>query len=202
MRILALFCGLALANPLAAEVTSRASVSVSDGTRYQITTVYRDQHHALFHASYPEQIITQVVEGESIWQRVGDERSEGSPFVELFVLGHQFHAQLLWPEQFFVTSVPQAGIDETCQCRLTVATDRFGNVARLQGDAKTGRTVANTTQIKEGPLIKYRFSNWREVETVQLPFSIQIDDGERVFEYNFQEVRLEAGAAWNKLVTQ
>jgi hypothetical protein len=202
MRAFLLLCGLAMAGPLCAEITSRASVTVSDGLLYRVTTVYRDQHHALFHRIYPERVVTQVVDGDAVWQRLGSERTPGNAFVELLVLGHQFHAQLLWPDQFFVDSETEASIDPDCQCQISVATDRFGNVVRLRQALESGLTTGNITQIKDGPRIDYQFSDWREVSGRQLPFTILIDDGERRFEYRFEEVRLEADAAWGDLVTQ
>ena len=202
MRFLILFAGLILAGPLTADITSHASVTVSDGLHYQVTTVYRDQHHALFHRVYPERVITQVVDGETIWQRVGDELTAGTPFVEMLVLGHQFQAQLLWPEEFFLESAPEPGIDDSCHCRVTLTRDRFGNVVRLQADPVSGRVNASTTQIADGPRIEYRFDEWQEVGGKSIPFAIRIDDGSRVFNYKFQDVRLEVGQEWESLSGQ
>jgi len=182
---------LAVFSPLGAagEVTATAEVTVSDGLRYSATVSYRDQDHALFHRVYPDQTVTQVVDGEAVWQSVGGTESEGTPFVRLLVLGHQFHAQLLWPDEFFVSST-EPEYDEECTCMVSTHMDRFGSRVDLRTDVRLGRPIGNTTQIKGGPRIEYRYSDWRSIGAKDLPYVVDIDDGTREFRYRFSKVSL------------
>jgi hypothetical protein len=82
-----------------AGLSARATVAVSDGLRYNVFTVYRDQQHAVFHREYPDRQITQMINGDALWQQEGADRVPGQARVRTFVLGHQFHALIIWPEE-------------------------------------------------------------------------------------------------------
>ena len=43
---------------------------------------------------------------------------------------------------------------------------------------------------EDGAPITNSFGDWREVDGIRLPFSISVDDGERVFDYRFTSVEL------------
>jgi hypothetical protein len=167
-------------------VTAHASVTVSDGLEYEVMTIYKDQHQAVFHREYADRIVTQVVAGANTWLSDGEQKQAASPFVEMLVLGHQFHAQMMWPDEFYPAT------EGSLVLPGSVHKDRFGNEVTLQINPENRRWLSNTTQIKDGPTIEYTYDDWRQVGQWELPFVILIDDGERSFRYQFDDIRADA----------
>lgn len=173
-------------------LVAHASVSVSDGLRYEVVTFYEAQDCAVFHREYPQRTVTMAVDGARVWQLDDNDRKDGSAFTELFVLGHQFHALLLWPEQFFPGEELRPQLAEDCNCLRSDNLDHFGNRVVLELDRVSGRALANTTWIvNEGPVIHYRYENWRRTGPHFLPYTVLIDDGSRQFRYEFHEISYE-----------
>ncbi len=173
-------------------LVAQASVSVSDGLRYEVVTFYAAQDRAVFHREYPQRTVTMAVDGVRVWQQEDNDRKDGSAFTELFVLGHQFHALLLWPEQFFPGEELRPQLAEDCNCLRSDNLDRFGNRVQVEFDRDTGRALANTTWIvNEGPVIHYRYKHWRLAGPHFLPHTVLIDDGSRQFRYKFHEISNE-----------
>ena len=159
-------------------LTAHASVTVSDGTTYTVMTFYQDQQKALFSREYPDRLVIQEIAGADTWQSDGVSKQAAGPQVASFVLGHQFHAQMLWPEQFYSV------VDDTPEL-----IDQFGNTVSRQMDTEHQRLQKTITQIKDGPRIEFTYEDWRKVGAWQLPFVILIDDGDRQFRYAFEKVQ-------------
>jgi hypothetical protein len=184
---LLLFTPLLLLSPYlqgAENVTAHASVTVSDGTVYTVKTFYQDQQKALFRREYPDRLVIQEIDGAETWQSDGVRKQAAGPQVASFVLGHQFHAQMLWPEQFYLE------VDGTQEL-----TDPFGNTVSRQMDTEYQRLQKTIVQIKDGPRIEFTYEDWRKVGEKDLPFVIFIDDGDRQFRYDFEKVQLASNKA-------
>jgi hypothetical protein len=162
---------------------AHASVTVSDGTTYTVMTFYQNQQQAVFRREYPDRIVIQEIAGADTWQSDGVSKLAAGPQVAMFVLGHQFHSQILWPEQFYSV------VDDK-----SVLMDQFGNTVTRQVDTEHQRLQKTITQIKEGSRIEFTYDDWREVGSWQLPFVIHIDDGERQFRYTFERIQVNGSS--------
>lgn len=171
-------------------VRAEAHVTVSDGLEYDVVTLYHDPQRAVFHRQYPDRSVTWGVEGKYYWSFDGEREEEGSPFYESIVLGHQFHAQLL----FFDELNGPLGPPEEFECGETRCLSYTGPLGHsLHLDEETGRPVGLVRVREDGPDIKIELDRWREIDGVNLPFLITIDDGERLFEYEFSAVTFNEG---------
>jgi hypothetical protein len=171
-------------------VRAEAHVTVSDGLEYDVVTVYHDQQRAIFHLLYPDRRVTLGVEGKYYWSFNGEREEEVPPFYESVVLGHQFHAQLLFFDQL------NGPLDaaEKLQCGETQCLSLTGPLGHaLHVDETTGRPVGLVRVREDGPKIEIGLARWRDIEGVSLPFLITIDDGERLFEYEFHSVTFNEG---------
>lgn len=174
-------------------ISASADVTVSDGLTYSTNSVYHDPQRAIFHITYPDRILTQGVEGRYLWTFDGTTEQEGSPFVETFVLGHQFHAQILFFDRLRPNlSSPSAGQFEG-QDGLVVTSATEGSTAHFYYNPD-GLPLGMELMFTEGPSIVFRFEDWRSVDGFTLPFGIWIDDGERQFQYRYTDIRFNAGS--------
>jgi hypothetical protein len=169
---------LAQASQCAEGLTAHASVTVSDGKTYTVMTLYQDQQRAIFRREYPDRLVIQEIDGADAWQSDGVTEQAAGPQVAMFVLGHQFHAQMLWPEQFYSPAAD-----------TSVLMDQFGNTVERQIDTAHQRLKKTITQIRDGPKIEFTYEDWRQVGDWHLPFVIHIDDGDRQFRYAFQSIQ-------------
>jgi hypothetical protein len=64
--------------------------------------------------------------------------------------------------------------------------------ARCKLRASWSRFKGFTGLKKDGPTIEYTYDDWRQVGRWELPFVILIDDGERNFRYQFDDIRPDA----------
>ena len=171
-------------------ITAAAEVNVSDGSIFKIETYFQSRDiSAIRHIRDPEQLI--VVEGPQSWIQLGDDFNTGTQFHKLFALGHQFHAFVIHFEE--VTSNVRL-LDDVLfggEARRAKSGDYpYGGVVHLIQSADEMRPVGLLFKFPENTVISVKFDDWRNVGKVSLPYHLQIDDGQRVFDYHYSEIKV------------
>ncbi len=174
-------------------IGTEAEVNVSDGLRYDVNTVFHDKQRAIFQRVYEDRTVTQGVEGRDAWTFEGDTQTEADEVVKGIVLGHQMHAQILFFDKFHtsMTSPEHADFDGT-KCLILSSQNEINiwNFYYQEVGFPLGMEI-----IREGEAnIIFRFKQWKSLADMQLPFLIEIDDGERQFSYNFKNIRINEGS--------
>ena len=173
-------------------VRTTAHVTVSDDLEYDTVTLLHDAQRAIFRLEYPDRTMTLGVDGKYFWEYDGTKETEGPPFYETMVLGHQIHAQLLFFEEL------NGSAERTeSEClgggRCLIYTADAGHALRL--DAETGRPAElSWSRGGEEPPVELSFDEWRETEVGSLPFVVTFDDGERLFRYEYGSVTFNDGS--------
>ena len=189
-------------------LSTRAEVSVSDGLKYGTETVFHDRQRSVFKRVYPDRTVIQGVEGMYVWSSNGEVESELPIGMAEFILGHQFHAQILFYDRLHQNlEAPEA------------TSFQGSSVFVLKSDAGTtsmffdenGPVGMQIQRLPSDPIqhpIVFTYEDWRSVYGVRLPFTVLIDDGEREFRYSFSEVLLNEGSlnehrtAWHLLTDE
>ncbi len=174
-------------------LSADASVTVSDGLTYAVSTVFHDAQRAVIRRVYEDRTVIQGVEGRYIWTFDGDAEAEAPPFVEEFVLGHQVHAQLLFFDrlhQIKELSRPARFGDQDCRALESGKDGETWSIFYVE----SGRPLGMEKESDTGPPIEFTFGDWREIQDLLLPFEVAIDDGERNFVYRYSSVRLNEGS--------
>lgn len=172
-------------------VSSSADVSVSDGLTYQTNTLFHDRLRAIFQRVYEDRTVTEGVDGEYVWRSEGTEETEISDFMKNVILGHQFHAQILFFEDIHA-SLDSAQTTEFNGESCLVLTSK-GNPAYQFYYQENDYPLGFKIVVEGGDDISFVFSDWREVSQIKLPYSILIDDGSREFQYTFSNIELNKG---------
>ena len=173
-------------------IVAAADVTVSDGSEFAIESFFQSANAAAVkHIRDNVQIM--AVEGPLSWSSVDEEAQLGSEFHKQFALGHQFHALLL----HFDEIVTNIRITEQIAFRGEIRNGSSGDypyggvVHLIQGDEKV-HPVGLLFELPESTGIAVSFDDWRVVDDVEIPFYVQIDDGERIFDYHYSKVDLSA----------
>ena len=169
-------------------ITAAVDVKVSDGSSFKVETYFHSRDMAAIrHIREPQQII--VVEGPQSWTQVGDQSDPGTEFHKLFALGHQFHAFVLHFEDVASDVRQTDGILFNNETREALSGDYpYGGVVHLiQGDDKN-RPAGLLFEFSEDTVISVKFADWRDTGEVSLPYHLQVDDGERIFDYHYSEI--------------
>jgi len=174
-------------------LNAQANVTVSDGLHYQTHSIYHDPQRAIFQITYPDRSLTQGVEGKYFWQYDGKKEREAPTFVEGFVLGHQFHAQLLFFDRLHPNGSPPE-ITEFYGVRCNVVSTPEAESSFKIYYSHNGLPLAIEIVRKNEPNIVSRFEDWREVSGIKLPYNTTIDDGSRIFTYAFTDIIFNEGS--------
>lgn len=176
-------------------IRATADVSVSDGPGFSIESFFGGVDEAAIRfVDDNEQVI--AVEGSWAWVSQNGAAQLGEDAHKVFALGHQFHALLLYFERLAIGVRQGSGIS-------------FGEVDRaaISGDYPYGGTMHLITgddwrnpegfvfDFPESPRIEVHFSDWRTLDDTVVPFRLQIDDGDRVFDYHYTEIDISQGTA-------
>jgi len=172
-------------------VRSEAHVTVSDGLEFDVVTLFHDRQRAILRQIHSDRTVTLGVDGRYYWHFDGEKEEEGPPLYEVIVLGHQFHAQILFFDR--LNGPLEPGPESACgEGRCRSLTGANGNSLAI--DMKTGLPVEFIIPREGEPDVRSTFSEWREVDGVRLPFHVTIDDGSRLFEYTFATVSFNEGS--------
>ncbi len=174
-------------------IQSAAEVAVSDGLLYRVNTLFHDKQRAVFQQIKSDQTTVLAIEGRYIWEYEGQAETEGSPWVEGFVLGHQFHAQILFFDKIHDSiSQPKAARFAGQNCRVMTSAGVGGlgfNLYYLENAYPLGLEILPTG----ADTILVQFADWRPVSDILLPFTVLIDDGRRQFEYRYSKLIFNEG---------
>ena len=171
-------------------VVASADVAVSDGSTFRTEALFHSREAAAIrHIREPDQLI--AVEGPRSWYRVGDETGYGEDFHKVFALGHQYHAFLLYFDELADgAAATRIDFDGEERSALTGRYPYGGTVHMVTGDAP-GRPAGMRFEFAGSAPIDVTFDDWRDASGVTLPFLALIDDGERTFEYRYDDVLIE-----------
>lgn len=172
-------------------ITAAADVEVSDGSAFQIETWFHSRDaSAIRHIREPQQLI--VVEGPQSWTQLGDDSGTGTDFHKLFALGHQFHAFVLHFEEVVSNVRRHEEILFDDEVRQATSGDYpYGGVVHLIQGADESRPLGLLFEFPENVVVSVRLDDWRDVGRLALPFHLQVDDGQRVFDYYYSEIDVE-----------
>lgn len=169
-------------------VVTSADVMVSDGSSFTIQSFFQSSDAAAIrHIRDKDQIV--VVEGPYGWARVDDSERMGSDFEKSFALGHQFHAFLLYFDEIVSNrhdseSISFKGKEHRA---LTGEYPHGGLVHLILGEGGL-HAQGLIFQFPGSKPIVVSFSDWRSLDQFEIPFQIEIDDGQRVFSYRYTSV--------------
>lgn len=173
-------------------INSQADVTVSDGLTYSTHTIYNDAQRAIFRQIYEDLTATQGIEGKYIWSFDGKAEKEAPPFFADYVLGHQFHAQILFFDKFHsAISTPEAATFNGQECQVLIGGNGVSGYKFYYQEG--GYPIGMEILLEEGENIVYVYDDWRKVDGIELPFAINIDDGTRRFDYKFQQTTFNSG---------
>lgn len=170
-------------------ISSQADVMVSDGLTYQTHTVFHDPQRAIFQRIYKDHSVVQGVEGKYVWSFEGTEEKEVSDLVGNVVLGHQFHAQILFFDKLHSSiDTPKATEFNGQDCYVLTSENSGFKIYYKQKGYPLGMEIVR----EEEENIVFKFEDWRKVSGIDLPFFILIDDGSRVFRYEFKQIEFNS----------
>jgi len=169
-------------------IVTSADVTVSDGSTFRTRSYFHSRDAAAIqHIRDREQFV--VVEGPFGWVSAGEESRLGTEFHKLFALGHQYHAFLLLFDDIV------ANLRETPRLDFQGVTHRarsgdypYGGTVHLIEGAEGEQPAGLLFEFPESEAIRATFSDWQELGGVRLPFRIDVDDGDRTFEYRYSSV--------------
>ncbi|MEL7449139.1 MAG: hypothetical protein AAFN78_08015 [Pseudomonadota bacterium] len=204
-RCLAVIFALALPVPpaLAADACSNlaimteASVTVSDGSTFRTKSFFRSKEAAAIR-HLDDRDRTVAVEGPVGWASDGEKSQAGSEFYKTFALGHQYHALMLHFDSIAANVRHDSQVEFAGENRPATSGDYpYGGTVHLVRGQDAARPAGIRFDFPEDTLIFATFRDWREQDHRPLPFHIQIDDGERTFDYRYTNVSLsDASPLW------
>lgn len=177
-------------NHLAADIhalSTTANVRVSDGLTYTATTLYHDRQRAVFQRTYSDRQIASGIDGKYLWNYDGKRETEVPAFYENYILGHQMHAQLLFFDHLHphAASIRDTSYNDMA-CRYISDQAPDGNTFTIIFDEWP---IAMIIAPPEGSNIVMKLDSFQSADGFVLPFFIEIDDGERIFNYHFQSIQ-------------
>jgi hypothetical protein len=164
-----------------------ANVSVSDGSTFSTESFYHSKDAAAIrHLLDEEQII--AVEGPVSWVQRARTTEAGNDFHKDFALGHQFHAYLLHFDEI-VSNVRQNGEVQFRgdTFRATSGDKPNGGVAHIIAGEHPDQPFGLLFENPDAT-IAFSFFDWRDLDGQTIPYHVQIDDGERIFDYRFTDI--------------
>lgn len=171
-------------------IETAADVSVSDGSTFSVQSLFQSKdaaaHRQISAAS--EMLIS--TEGPIGWVRIDDATVAATASHKQFALGHQFHALLLHFDDIVENPRDSSVVKFIDRERRARTGDLpYGGVAHLiQGDIDD-RAAGMVFEFPNAaaPIIVI-FKDWRTVDGIPAPFAIEIDDGERLFKYQYVQI--------------
>jgi hypothetical protein len=176
-----------------------ASVTVSDGTTYQVETAWRIGERSIFHRIYPDRVATMAREGLFYWSWDGVTQSEIPSTLGDVIDGHQFHARLLFLDGIERADAIISESSEFCDCMNYRITTESDAALTMHYEKASSRPHTLVMQNQEFGRILIEYDDWRLVDGVSLPWQISIDDESRQFDYRFQSITFNTRELWDSL---
>jgi len=192
--VLAMSASTATASDACSRVAVRtaADVSVSDGSSFMTESFFHTRDGAAIrHVTDTEQLV--VAEGPLAWTERGGEAELSPAALGRFALGHQFHAMLLYFDEI-VDGEPErteVQFDGAARQALAGAHPYGGTAALVNGDSPE-RPLGMLVEDPDFGRIAVHYGDWRAGGGADLPYLVRIDDGERVFDYQFTAIDVAA----------
>ena len=178
-------------------ILARADVSVSDGSSFITEAVFHGPRSSAIRHRRESGDKTVAVEGAQAWVKSGDQFQQGGEFHKLFALGHQYHALLLYFDELVADVQPDSVQHQGLKRASRAGVFPYGGRVHLLEGAQPGRPWGFRFDFPEHDPIWVQLGNWRPLDSLALPYTARIDDGERTFVYSYTDIRLNAGnAAW------
>lgn len=171
-------------------IFTEADVQVSDGSHFGTETWFHSaEASAIRHIQEENQIV--AVEGPVAWISRGEKSRPGDDQLASFALGHQFHAMLLHFDDIVSNVADQTAINFDGGLYPGKSGDfKYGGEIFLIQDTKAANPLGLVFKLPDQPHMEIKFSKWQSQEGISLPFHIRIDDGSRVFDYEYTRVDL------------
>ena len=171
-------------------IVAAADVTVSDGSSFGIESYFHSKDNvAIRHIRDFPQLI--AVEGPLGWAQTPDGSELGDNFYKSFGLGHQFHAFLLHFDKLVSNARSSEDVSFVNENRAATSGDYpHGGVVHLVNGDIASRPVGLLFEFPDTPPISVTFEDWRGLDDIELPFRMQIDDGERVFDYRYSNIEI------------
>lgn len=178
-------------------ITTTASVSVSDGSRFETETWFQAADHAAIR-HYDEAVQTVAVEGPLAWISRGERFQPGGDQLKGFALGHQYHALLLHFSEIVADAEPVKDIVFQGQTRSGIGGGYpFGGKIFLVHGAEDDKPAGFRFELPASPPMEIAFSDWRDHQGRNLPFHVAIDDASLVYEYDYRDIGIgERAPGW------
>lgn len=172
-------------------IATRAAVTVSNGDKFDVRSQYHSAGGSII-THIRDQESTIGAEGPFSWTTTNSGQQTGTDFHKIFALGHQFHAFLLHfaemvREPVIVTDIPFQG----AQYSAIRGAFPYGGAVFLIDGENEAQPRGLRFEFEDTAPIEVVFSGWRINDDAELPFSLRIDDGELIFNYNFSEVLVD-----------
>jgi len=169
-------------------VRTVANVTVSDGSEFRTESYFHSwDAAAIRHIDDNEQLI--AIEGPLSWLRRDQHVEIATDGHARFALGHQFHAFLLHFEEIVDNFRPDAQIAFRGNTHRAMSGDHpYGGAVHLVRGEDSERPTGLLIEDPDSTIISVTFHDWRIAGEDALPYHVQIDDGERIFDYRFTEV--------------
>ncbi len=169
-------------------ILTAADVTVSDGSTFKTESFFHSRDGAAIKHIDDDERIT-VVEGPLSWTRTGDSAAPGTEFHKNFALGHQFHALLLHFEEVASNTSYSENLQFLGNDHSAMSGDYpFGGRVHLIRGSDNDRPTGILFEFPETAPISVVFLDWQRPNGDWLPFHVQIDDGQRVFDYHFTNI--------------
>lgn len=169
-------------------IVTSADVTVSDGSSFSTQSFFQSKTAAAIrHIRDKDQIV--AVEGPYGWVRVGDSENVGSDVEKAFALGHQFHAFLLDFEEIVSDRRESEKISFQGKEHHALTGDYpYGGLVHLIAAQGGLHAPGLVFEFPESEPIVATFSDWRSLDDLEIPFQVDIDDGQRVFSYRYTSI--------------
>ncbi len=173
-------------------VETQAKVNVSDGLKYDVITSWQDNERVVFHSQYPDKIATLGRQGHYFWSFDGKQQKEVPSNLLDFILGHQFHSQLLHFDEFFSIVESDPKESSRCNCWFIEATDSDKNKVSFHYHKKSMRPSYLITDYEKHGKVTLQYSHWKKVDKLNLPYQVDILHDGRQFTYKFFDIKLNS----------
>ena len=169
-------------------IHTTANVDVSDGSSFRTESFFHSAEAAAIR-HFDESIRTVAVEGPNAWTVNESGAAPGGDFHRQFALGHQFHAFIYRWDDIVANEAPTTteGFDGH-PAEATSGDMPWGGRVHRFGPAE--RPQGFVLESAGGPRVETVVSDWRPTPAGDVPFRVEIDDGERIFVYRFETVEI------------
>lgn len=169
-------------------ILTSADVTVSDGSAFKTQSFFQSRDAAAIrHIRDTDQMV--AVDGPVGWASVDGRSQAGTGFYRIFALGHQYHAFLLHFDELADNPRKTDELIFRGKAHRAQSGDYpYGGTVHLVEGDESQRPVGLLFEFPETAGIEVTFSDWQKVGGAELPYRVEIDDGDRVFDYRYSSI--------------